>query len=321
MKIPIFLLLFIFSPTIVFADQVILRDNSTLKQIEILSASREGLLIQNDLESSTSTLIPWSTIQKLETHEPRPLLEAFLKEGVLIWRAKQRLIRSDVTLAEPIFEELFEEYKDSEGIDAQIITEGYLRCTIARGDLKRAFVPWVIVAKHRSIGLPSPFLSLEPVIDDATLLCIHLPPVSIVQQQFNDQILNTAILIEELDREFISQLINASKGQLDAIAKLTENYKELPNWKQSWANYFIAQGYLSKLNDKQSRVKGLLFLAKVASLPRHAQPWLAGASLLRLSDEFSQDGDEAISQKMMFELHRNYPMHPLLSSNNKRNLD
>ena len=231
------------------------------------------------------------------------------------------MIRSDVTLAEPIFEELFEEYKDIEGTDAQIITEGYLRCTIARGDLNRAFVPWIIVAKQRSSGLPSAFLSLEPVIDDASLLCIHLPPVSIVQQQFNDQILNTAILIEELDREFISQLINASKGQLDAIAKLTENYKELPNWKQSWANYFIAQGYLSKLNDKHFRVKGLLFLAKVASLPRHAQPWLAGASLLRLSDEFSQDGDEAISQKMMFELHRNYPMHPLLSSNNKRNLD
>ena len=321
MKLIAYFFLLVVTTSSVFGASVTLRSSSTPITGEILTGGKEGLRIQIDSEANTTTLIPWSSIQAIETDIPRPSLDTLLENGKLIWRAKQRLIRGDVKLAEPIFESLFDTYKDAEGEDAQLICEGYLRCTLARGDLSHAFEPWIIVAQHRTNSKQSSFSSLEPVIEKDSLLCKHLPPVPIVKQKFTNLLNDIGGNKIPFDAEFVTLLFAASNGELSAISTMNTIYKTLPMWKQIWANYFLAEGYLTVTNNTKSRTKGLLFMAKVASLQKNQQPWLTGAALLRLSEEFAIDGDEETAQKMMLELQRNFPLHPLLTSKQKRKLD
>ncbi|MBT4523403.1 MAG: hypothetical protein HOI88_02580 [Phycisphaerae bacterium] len=321
MKLIAYFILLALTTSGVFGANVTLRSSSTPITGEILSGGKEGLRIQLDSEANTTTLVPWSSIRAIETAKPRPSLDALLENGKLIWRAKQRLIRGDVKLAEPIFESLFDTYKDAAGKDAQLICEGYLRCTLARGDLSRAFEPWIIVAQHRANSKQSSFSSLEPVVEKTSLLCKHLPPVPLVKQQFANLLLASGDYKLPFDADFVTLLIAVSNGELSAISTLNSIYKTLPMWKQIWANYFLGEGYLAVKNNAKARTKGLLYMAKVASLQKHQQPWLSGAALLRLSEEFAIDGDDETAEKMMLELHRNFPLHPLLTSKQKRNLD
>jgi len=95
---------------------------------------------------------------------------------------------------------------------------------------------------------------------------------------------------------------------------LEDSLEEMPDWKQVWSHYFLAMGYLDVQDSPKHRTAGLLHLAKIASLPTNIQPWLSGAALFRLAQEFSQDGAQAIADRMLNELRAHYPSHPLLST-------
>jgi TolA-binding protein len=43
-------------------------------------------------------------------------------------------------------------------------------------------------------------------------------------------------------------------------------------------------------------------------------PWLSGSALLKLSQAFSQEGNDETAEKLMYEVQRRYPSHPLLKN-------
>jgi len=234
-----------------------------------------------------------------------------MSQGEEIWRAKMRLLRGDVYLANPTFLKFFETFMNSSSEDARLIAEGTLRCALARGDLKEALEPWLRTAKHRADGLDSSFPTLTKVIDSNSLLCPQLPPIYLLEGVARKLTLPDT-LAGKAGKEFLELLLHSSSGDTTAIAYLTNAVDSFPEWKQAWAYYFLGIGHLQIKDDSDARSAGLLALARVASLPKNIQPWLSGASLIILSEEFALDGKVTISEKMLRQLQRNFPTHPLL---------
>ncbi len=301
----------LFSLGIVTADEIVLRDGTTTIEGTILSGDLDGFRIETKDASLGSKVIPLSRIKSFLTTEAKPSLEILLSVGDEIWRARMRLLRGDVFLANPTFARFFKQYDNSTSEDARLISEGALRCAIARGDLAEAFDPWMRTAKHRAEGFDSSYPNLTKVLDATTLLCPQMPPVFMLEAD------TRALTLPETPsgktgKDFLETLLHASIADPDAVGILVSEMNSYPQWKQAWAQYFLALGYLQQKDDPKARNMGLLALARVASLPKSAQPWLAGASLYILSEEFAIDGKVAISEKMFRQLQRNFPTHPLL---------
>lgn len=301
----------LFSVGAVTGDEITLRDGETTIVGKILGADVNGFRIESEEASLGSTLLPLSSIKSFSTSQARPSLDSFLLQGDEIWRAKVRLQRGDVFLASPIFFRYSEQFQNSSSEDARAVSEGALRCAIAIGNLREAFDPWMRTAKHRADGFDSAFPNLTKVLDSTSLLCPQLPPIFLLEDGVR------AIPLPDTPsgntgKRFLETLLQVSKGDSDEMESLLSELNTFPQWKQAWAQYFLAFGYFQQKDDPDSNDKGLLALARVASLPKNVQPWLTGASLIALSERFALDGKIAISEKMLRQLQRNYPTHPLL---------
>ena len=317
---------------VVSADTIILRDGLRPVSGSILSGGEAGLRIEL-LESPRGTqLIPWSAVLEIQSARPHPALEMFLKQGTELHRARQRLLRGDVVLAEPLFSEAFARLVGSDTKDARLASEGLLRCAVSRGDFSKAVHPWLETVRLDEIGIPVPFITLQPIIDSSTLLCPHLPPVWLDDKEIGQicnqyrnlsQPITSSIAtslssknasmnpIEGLeDSMFLTHILLSSHGDVSARKLLIDLQDNMPSWKQAWSNFFIARGYLSNASSS-NRTAGLIHLAKVASInPKH-QPWLSGASMLILSDAMEIDGSEEASLRIRDEAVRLFPNHPL----------
>jgi hypothetical protein len=316
----------------VSADTIILRGEMKPINGSILSGGEAGLRIEILQQSGDTRLIPWSAILEIQSARPHPALEIFLKQGVELHRAKQRLLRGDVLLAEPLFSKAFDRLVHLDCKDARLASEGLLRCAVSRGDFSKAVHPWLETVRLAEMGIPEPFINLEPILDSSTLLCPHLPPVwrndkklrQICNQYRNlPQPITSSIAtslsstanemspIEGLeDSLFLTQILLSSRGDISARKLLISTQSTMPTWKQVWSNFFIAKGYLSDANSS-NRTTGLLHLSKVAAINPNHQPWLSCASMLILSDAMELDGFEEASFRIVEEAMRLFPTHPL----------
>ena len=324
--------MFLISNVYVSADTIILRDEMKPINGSILSGGEAGLRIEL-LEGPRDTrLIPWSTVLEIQSARPHPSLEIFLKQGTELYRAKQRLLRGDVILAEPLFSEAFDRLVSFDTNDTRLASEGLLRCAVSRGDFSKAVHPWLETVRLNEIGIPEPFITLQPILDSSTLLCPHLPPVWLndkkliricTQYRNLPQPITSSIAtslsstdaqmspIEGLeDSLFLSQILLSSRGDAPARKSLINTQDNMPTWKKVWSNFFIAKGYLSDTSPN-NRTIGLIHLSKVAAInPKH-QPWLSCASMLILSDAMEIDGFEEASIRITEQATRLFPTHPL----------
>ncbi|MEE2908015.1 MAG: hypothetical protein VX527_09315 [Planctomycetota bacterium] len=124
--------------------------------------------------------IPWDLVRSIRFEDPGNHpggMKERLQRADDIWRARSRLQRGDVELAEPLFEQLFEpsiEHRDETDL---IIAEGLLRCRLSRGELVEALVPALETARLRGLGVQTDrYDDLSVIYDPSTQLCIYLPP-------------------------------------------------------------------------------------------------------------------------------------------------
>lgn len=313
-------------------DTILLRDGLQPVRGSILTGSISGLRVELLDGSIETQLIPWSIILEIESSRPHPSLQVFLQQGAELYRAKQRLLRGDVLLAEPLFSESFTRLVGTDSEDARLASEGLLRCAVARGDFSTAVHAWLETIRLVELTISNPFKNLEPVVDSKTMLCPHLPPVwrkdkqlihvckkySLLTQPITASIAGSLISedsemlpIEGIeDPLFLWQIVQSASGNSVARSALLARQKDLSPWKQVWSDYFIADGYLTE-SDSQARSTGLIHLAKVASTQPKIQPWLTCASMLRLSDAMEKDGVEEASLRIKHEALRLFPVHPL----------
>ena len=318
-----------------YSEVIVRRDGLPTIKGTILSGGETGLLFKEDSNPTSSSRIPWSTIVSIESGESRPRLQQFIELGEQLWRAKHRLLRGDIQLSEPIFISQFNRLSGTDGEDTRLAAEGLLRILVARGSLRRALHPWLETVRLQEIGFESPFTSLQPILDEKTMLCPHLPVFEIGQSDLpilktytsakypiasslavvlSADYLNSSTVIPVLhvqDQLFLSQLLNASVGEAKDRETLENRLVGLQPWQQAWAHYALALGCLQS-KSKEVQNKGLIHLAIVASQDPSLQPWLSGSSMLRLSTALSEDGRVQQSDRILHEATRLFPSHPMV---------
>jgi len=321
-------LILLLSSSVAKADSVRLRGSEGITHEGIISSgSHNGLRFIIEDSADGSVVFPWSQVHSFESSKPRPTLIEFQEAAELLWRAKERLERGDVLLAEPLFKEVFANKRYSASYDARLTAEGYLRCLIARGALLDAVEPWIETAILESQGIFSPFNQFDSIIDAETFLCPFLPPVWA----------NDASLLPIYDRYLkiehprLAYIISGLKSmqnkqtsqRLDVLDFLNETFaldgldhstENSSSWKQVWLNYFEGIREIES-SILASRNQGFLKLSKVAALGQTDQQWLAGAAMLRLSDELMRDGESKSALQIQEYAKRRYPAHPLHTSN------
>ena len=321
------------------AETVHIRGESNGIHGTVLSGGINGLRFREH-SSADVILIPWSTVTEIESTNNPSRFDTFIAQGTQLWRARQRLVRGDIQLAEPLFERLFSHYLGLNCTDASLVSEGLLRCLVSRGALEKAVHPWLETMRHHELGTRTQFSTLAPIIDESTMLCPHLPLVWLDNpllieicetyktspQKITGSIATVIATkgtnspgeqIDGLeDGKFLIEILGSSKGRANDIKLLLDREQDLPPWKRAWAHYFMATGYFSEQNPK-ARVKGMLQLARVAATSTRITPWLAGASMIRLAEELKKDGMEQESKRINAEAQRLFPTHPKLSHGKK----
>ena len=322
----------LFSTQSLFGDTIIRRDGLQPIRGAILSGGVTGLRIELLDGPRETRLIPWSAILNIESARPYPSLRIFLQQGSELYRAKQRMLRGDVLLAEPLFSEAFARLVGTDSEDTRLASEGLLRCAVARGDFSTAVHPWLETVRLVEMNISEPSMNLAPILDSSTMLCPHLPPVwsndkqliRVCKEYQNlPQPITAAIAAMLISKDsemkpidgiddsiFLWQIIHSASGDVVARTDLLARQKKLSPWKRAWSDYFLAEGYLAE-SDSKSQTRGLIHLAKVASINPNLQPWLTCASMLRLSDSMEKDGIEEASLRIKDEALRLFPSHPL----------
>ncbi len=319
MKFIILLVLFISSG--LFADSITLRgEGGQTYQGVISSGSYDGIRFTIDGSGEGATLFPWSKVATFTSTRPRPALEKFHEDGSRLWRARIRLQRGDLLLAEPIFEQICQENTLRESYDARVAYEGYLRCLIARGKIKEAVPAWLMTASLEELGIPTPYPNLSPVVDVDTLLCPHLPLIWLTDQSAKKML----AVFDQPSSPRLQELVNKLRNAIsDDDARTQQNISQLiasihtqlensdqKPWLAMWANWFSALSELSK-SSTSNKNDALLKLAIVASEGRTSQPWLACAAMYRLADELRKNGNIESASQIIDDAKRSFPSHPI----------
>lgn len=326
-----------------FGEIILRRGGLPNVHCEILSGGASGLLVREEGAAGVSVRLPWSSIHSIEPTKTRPQLEQFLHDGDKLWRAKQRLLRGDVQLSEPIFASQFKTLVGLDSTDTRLAAEGLLRVLIARGAIDRAVHPWLETVRLNELGIVSPFVDLPSILHSETMLSPHLPVFEVdeistqtLAPYLNSKLPVTKSIANYLSKEsktthskavaseeslFLPQIIQASEGQTPAMEALLTRLDSFDIWQQAWAHYAISNGLLKNPTPKQ-RNAGLLHLVEVASLNPEIQPWLTGAAMMKLAEELELDGLEQQAKRIQFEAIRLFPTHPVVSDviEKKRNV-
>ncbi len=162
---------------------------------ELHAVDRAGVALSVALPTGGSTVrvVPWDRVRGIEDSSGRPVALApslaALADGV--FRVRARLERGDVDLAAPLAERLAAQPEEIGGPTEAVVAECLLRVRLARGAHAAAVGPWLRLVAARAArpavvpgeapawveaawgGTPGP----APVIDDATGLCVQVPPV------------------------------------------------------------------------------------------------------------------------------------------------
>jgi hypothetical protein len=318
-----------------FADNVRLRTNGSSINCDVISWSKDGLRIKRN-EHSSQEVLPWYNIIDVESNDAGISFGPHLARGEMLWRAKSRLLRGDIALAAPLFQEVFMQLKNHDGPDAHLAAEGLLRCNLAFGKLDATVAPWLCTVKQLQNKRTSQLSTLTPIINDTTFLCEHIPPVwnhervtralssldieGEVMMAFHQVIQNpNSTDIQELPGPaFLQQtfiLMQPSHLKYENIKKEANALQGLLSWQKAW--FIYAEAIALQKGDAKQKQQALLLFAEFISVYGKEQPWLAGESLFLMSEAFANAGDFKLSENIHREFTRTVPYHPLLQQLNR----
>lgn len=164
------------------ADAVFPRGSGEVTLGEPVSVGPDGVVIARergaDGKPSRTVTIGWDRVREVTgTLAGESAKYAGIADKA--WRARTRMERGDWVAAEPLFEELFGEYRGRSGPTAMAVSSGLLRCRISRGAQTGAIEPWITYV--RSSAGPNAGDQVDPetskLIDPGTGLVGTLPPM------------------------------------------------------------------------------------------------------------------------------------------------
>jgi hypothetical protein len=318
----------------------------------IINVNDNGVSIRSG--TGAEHAVTWDRIREVQTDDPslQRGVDEYRDTALALWRARSRLDRGDMAMAEPLFDRLFAEYRGRTSETALIVAEGVLRCRLARGADDTAIIPALEVARLRRKGVKTTAYSVLPEhYDEATALWQRLPPAwaptsalarveaelksydaggdtvvaalaslyrAAARQQMNlapEEAANLAL--DHPGVALMRSLVMASSADSDqraaARAALEKRRPELPEWALAWSYFAIGESLLRESGLGQ-RERGVVSLAHLPATFRSQQPYLAALALARMSAALASMGDAAGAAVLRTELERTFPNHPALQA-------
>ena len=174
--------------TVISVDEIRPRGGEEVIACSVSRVDEDGVRFNRAGERSMT--LSWDRIADVRLADDRiPRLPEYLEVARQLWRARVRLERGEVALAEPIFELQFPDTLGRTSETALVVAEGLLRCRLMRGEIDSALLPALEVARLRRAGVETmSYRQLQPpslgdrssglthLWDEETGLCPYLPP-------------------------------------------------------------------------------------------------------------------------------------------------
>jgi len=267
------------------------------------------------------------------------------------WRARTRLERGDILAAEPLFDRLFEQYRDRTGPTAGVIAEGLLRCRLARHAQTTAIEPWILLqraggphlfesATYR--GQPTSLIpSLPPIwLDTPAADAFASAPLPVdIGAAVADPASARALALAELyhhaaaiacgidstlpeqtsrdpDVRFVLHIVLAHeadpKARADARLALREVIAKDPEpWVEAWCRAAIGRSLLLE-PDTEQRLLGVVQLLHLPARLDNEFPYLAGVALAQAAAAIKDSGDQDGADQLHQDLIDEFGGHPAL---------
>ncbi len=308
----------------------------------IESVGVEGVVVGGD----EARVIGWDAVKRV-TGEFAEEAGAYAGYAEDAWRAKMRLARGDVRLAESLLESLWVVYRDKSGPTALLVAEGVLVCRTARGEQVEAVDAWLRAVRLRSMGDrlagdPAPAATLDP----ETLLCPWLAPVWLDGPELREFAESFTPGVEDVSSAYRVLYRGIARRTMGMDAEIPEGSDwpegkgvvllramlaaqaedsgerssarevlrgglagEVDTWQEAWMRAGLGISYL-KEDSVMERTRGVFHLLHVAARFSGTQPQLAGVALARVGAEMAHRGDGAAAQRMLTEIRAIDASHP-----------
>lgn len=231
------------------------------------------------------------------------------------WRARSRVERGDLVLAEPLFESIFERSSEDgvplRGPTGLVVAEGLLRCRLARGASAAALEPWLawidasIVRQPRTTFAHRDWAQeagLPPVIDGGTELCPLLPPMWLATPS-----LQLVVQLKPVEGERDKAAAMRALYQAAARHELGQRVAELPEVPREAASELVRDIVASRVLEGPARASARARLE--AALPNAASPWLAAWIRAALGRSLVLEGDDESRFRGVAQLLRVHVLH------------
>lgn len=315
----------------------------------IIAMDDAGISIRSN--GSGVKLILWDQVRDIIPDQPDPSIESRLEIAEDLWRARSRITRGDLALAEPLLERLFERYRGKSNETALIVAEGLLRCRLDRGANLIAVIPFLEIARlHRKNIGTDRYAQLEIIYDQKMSLCPLLAPIWIDREgsqrlirdleaydSGEDEVIDALVILfrqaalpakqRQMDKttsqlprhpgiDFLRRLLETSspdsQKRQTARLRLNREIDDLPDWAESWIRYQIGLSLLAEVDEDQHQL-GLVNLAHLPSRYSTTNPYLAGLALAGMIETLESRGNLQAAASLRSELERRFPGHPGLS--------
>jgi hypothetical protein len=303
-----------------------------------------GVRISSDV--GAEVLVPWDRVRRIVADQPDHDIARYLEVADDLWRARSRIERHDTTLAEPLLERLFETYRGRTHETALVVSEGLLRCRLARGEQVLAVIPALETARLRRAGVQTASYAMLPsVLDESTGLCPAVPPFWATTRGLDrlsreleryeakgDAVvaglarLYRAAALRQLRPAdapavgesygdepgvaFLFAVVECSAPDADARdearQRLERGIDRLDPWAQAWVHFALGDSLLRESGVGRQQ-RGLVHLAHLpARLSGHGT-FLSALALARLAAAADAAGDRAAAESLRMELRNRYP--------------
>ena len=346
MRIALYLVLLITASA--RADLVERRGSEPPVAGEITRIDDAGVTVRSDL--GASHFVPWDRVRRVEAEDQDPRLAERMERATRLWRARSRVERHDTTLAEPILERLFEQYRKQTHETALVVAEGLLRCRLARGDHVRAVIPALETARLRRADVTTDsYANLPAVIDESMSLCPLLAPAWLPSPllaklqydlgEYDAQGDEIVAAIASLYRKAVEHTLGGSDpqavspvwpehggvkllsrvvacGAVDAKERQTaridraRRMADRPAWAQAWSRLHIGLSLVGETGLGRQQ-QGIVSLLHVPARFANSQPYLTGLALTYAAKALEATGDSEGAASLRVELRRTLPNHPV----------
>ncbi len=312
----------------------------------VTDATIEGVRVGGE----APRVIGWDQVRRV-TGDASRLAKQYERISEQAWRARVRLARGDAGLAEPVFEKLYERYREVDGPTAALVVEGLLRCRLRRGAIAQSVDPWLDLLEERRQGDAQAGERFRPgVVDPETGLApalspLWIPGASVEAFAEAPPATRRDAASEALERLY-RHLARRSLGSLEATPEVADDAaldpgvrfvrqiaialstdaaaraggrrvllaqigQGLAEWQEAWARVSLGRSLLME-EDRALRSDGLLHLVHVPARFGARQPYLSGLALAEISAELAARGDDAGAETMRDELLSYGREHPAM---------